>query len=345
MLTAAAGAVMALVTARLRGDYLAIITLGFSEVVRLVASNEIWLTNGTDGISGIPGPWRGQVDAGDLQPDLPGARRRGGGRGARRCCSACATRRTGACCAPIRDDDQVAAVAGKPVIAFKVEAFAVSAGVLGLAGALYGHYTSFIAPDGFVPLISIYIVLALTAGGTGNNYGAVLGAFARRLLHGVHALRDGRAAGPQARAGRGGARDPHRREPDRRAAASGPPALPARAHPRGGPRERGPGSIPSRTSPRSRRPSAHPGQPEATFRALDAALGAVLGHKLFTVLRYHEATRESERIYTNQPAAYPVGGRKPLSDTAWGAPGDRRAPCLHRTDGRRHPRASSSTTR
>ena len=52
---------MALTTARLRGDYLAIVTLGFSEVVRLVASNEIWLTNGTDGISGIPGPWRGRL--------------------------------------------------------------------------------------------------------------------------------------------------------------------------------------------------------------------------------------------------------------------------------------------
>src|SRR5437870_1637832 len=63
VLTAVAGAIMALITARLRGDYLAIITLGFSEVVRLVASNEIWLTNGTDGISGIPGPWRGQVTA------------------------------------------------------------------------------------------------------------------------------------------------------------------------------------------------------------------------------------------------------------------------------------------
>ena len=60
-LTAVAGTLVALVTARLRGDYLAIITLGFSEVIRLVASNEIWLTNGTDGISGIAGPARGQV--------------------------------------------------------------------------------------------------------------------------------------------------------------------------------------------------------------------------------------------------------------------------------------------
>jgi len=76
----------------------------------------------------------------------------------------------------IRDDEQVAEVAGKPVRAFKVEAFAVSAAVLGLAGGLYAHYTSFIAPDAFVPLVTIYVVLALTVGGTGNNWGAVLGA-------------------------------------------------------------------------------------------------------------------------------------------------------------------------
>src|SRR6185436_7562724 len=54
----AAGLGVVLATTRLREDYLAIVTLGFAEVVRLVASNEIWLTRGTDGISGIPGPWR-----------------------------------------------------------------------------------------------------------------------------------------------------------------------------------------------------------------------------------------------------------------------------------------------
>ena len=172
---AVAGWAMALTTARLRGDYLAIITLGFSEVVRLVASNEIWLTRGTDGISGIPGPWRGQ-----LTPErfnfvylalvvavlaivlamLELLRRSPYGRVLR----------------AIRDDEQVAEVAGKPVRAFKVEAFALSAAVLGLAGGLYAHYTSFIAPDAFVPLVTIYVVLALTVGGTGNNWGAVLGA-------------------------------------------------------------------------------------------------------------------------------------------------------------------------
>jgi len=172
---AAAGWAMALATARLRGDYLAIITLGFSEVVRLVASNEIWLTRGTDGISGIPGPWRGRltpeqfnlvylvlvvVALGIVFAMIERLRRSPYGRVLR----------------AIRDDEQVAEVAGKPVRAFKVEAFALSAAVLGLAGGLYAHYTSFIAPDAFVPLVTIYVVLALTVGGTGNNWGAVLGA-------------------------------------------------------------------------------------------------------------------------------------------------------------------------
>jgi transcriptional regulator with GAF, ATPase, and Fis domain len=60
-----------------------------------------------------------------------------------------------------------------------------------------------------------------------------------------------------------------------------------------------------------------PGQPQALFGALDAALGAVLGHRLFTLMRYHERTGESERIYTTHPREYPVGGRKPLNPTAW----------------------------
>lgn len=60
-----------------------------------------------------------------------------------------------------------------------------------------------------------------------------------------------------------------------------------------------------------------PGQPEAAFRALDAAMGATLGHRLFTCLLHHPGARESERRYTNQPGAYPVGGRKPVEPTPW----------------------------
>src|SRR5438094_4132374 len=174
-LTAVAGAVMALITARLRGDYLAIITLGFSEVVRLVASNEIWLTNGTDGISGIPGPWRGRV-APQTFNVIYLAIVVLAVLAVLTVCQRIRHSPYGRVLRAIRDDDQMAAVAGKRVIVFKVQAFAVSAAILGLAGALWGHYTSFIAPDVFTPLVTIYVVLALTAGGTGNNVGAVLGA-------------------------------------------------------------------------------------------------------------------------------------------------------------------------
>lgn len=59
------------------------------------------------------------------------------------------------------------------------------------------------------------------------------------------------------------------------------------------------------------------GQPQASFAALDRAMAATIGHKLLTVLLFHEASGESERFYTNQPAAYPVGGRKPLNETFW----------------------------
>src|SRR5262245_20171974 len=58
-------------------------------------------------------------------------------------------------------------------------------------------------------------------------------------------------------------------------------------------------------------------RPEDVFAAVDRAAAATLGHRLFTVLLYHPSSGESERFYTNQPRAYPVGGRKPLNQTFW----------------------------
>jgi hypothetical protein len=62
---------------------------------------------------------------------------------------------------------------------------------------------------------------------------------------------------------------------------------------------------------------AHSDQPGATFRAIEAALAAAPGHILFTILVHHPALRQSERFYTNKPEAYPIGGRKPVTDSAW----------------------------
>ncbi len=170
-----AGLVVTLSTTRLREDYLAIVTLGFAEVVRLIAANEIWLTRGTDGISGIPGPWRRALGS-DFNAVyflivlavllvvfvvMRRIDRSPYGRVLR----------------AIREDAQVAQVAGKPVLRFKTEAFMLSAAIAGLAGALYGHFMSYIAPDMFLPLITVYIFLAVASGGTGRPAGALVGAY------------------------------------------------------------------------------------------------------------------------------------------------------------------------
>ena len=177
LVTSVVGVGVALITVRLRGDYLAIVTLGFAETIRIVASNTIWLTNGTDGISGIPGPYRGS-----LSPEAFNLLYLGVVAMIVAVAYVLAERlRTspfGRVLRAIRDDEQVAEVAGKHVAMFKVKAFALGAAALGLAGALYGHYTSYIAPDIFVPLLTLYIKLALLTGGLGNNRGAVLGAVA-----------------------------------------------------------------------------------------------------------------------------------------------------------------------
>jgi hypothetical protein len=59
------------------------------------------------------------------------------------------------------------------------------------------------------------------------------------------------------------------------------------------------------------------GQPEVTFAALDRAMAAVLGHRLFTILQFAPDKGESERRYSSNETAYPVGGRKPLNPTFW----------------------------
>ena len=58
---------------------------------------------------------------------------------------------------------------------------------------------------------------------------------------------------------------------------------------------------------------AAPGQPTPLYQALDRGLGAAVGHKLLTLMIYDAPSRSVERVYSNQPAAYPVGGSKPYS--------------------------------
>ncbi len=172
-----AGIIVTFATLRLRDDYLAIVTLGFGEVIRLIALNERWLTNGADGLSGIDAPLKDRLGIAGftvfylvlttvlavlLLWGLRRLNRSPYGRALR----------------AVREDPELARFAGKNVVRFKFEAFTLSGAIAGLAGALYAHFQSYISPDLFAPLLTLNIFLAVTAGGVGNPLGALLGGYA-----------------------------------------------------------------------------------------------------------------------------------------------------------------------
>jgi ABC-type branched-subunit amino acid transport system permease subunit len=172
---AGASAVLALLSTRLEDDYLAIVTIGFGEVVRLVVLNETWLTGGALGIADIPRPFATLVPA-EAYPTvflliatatvaivfaaLEALVRSPFGRALR----------------AVRDDDVVAAALGKPVLLLRMKAFAIGGAVMGIAGALHAFYLTYIDPTQFTPTLTAYAFMAVIAGGRGSNIGLLLGA-------------------------------------------------------------------------------------------------------------------------------------------------------------------------
>jgi branched-chain amino acid transport system permease protein len=82
----------------------------------------------------------------------------------------------------VREDAEVAASLGMNVVFVKLTAFAIGSAVAGFAGGLYGHYITFVRPDTFNVLISIYAVMFVILGGTNNFWGAALGASIMTIL-------------------------------------------------------------------------------------------------------------------------------------------------------------------
>jgi branched-chain amino acid transport system permease protein len=177
-----------LVALRLRDDYFAIVTLGFSETIRLVIVNESWLTNGVRGITGVPALFQG---AGSSAPLVTV--------GVLLIVNAViivvlqriVKSPFGRALEAVRDDEIALTALGKSPSRFKIEVLILGSALAGLAGAFYGHYVTYIVPDQFVPLTTFYIWMAVIIGGAGRVSGAIFGTvLLMGLLEGSRFLRD-----------------------------------------------------------------------------------------------------------------------------------------------------------
>jgi branched-chain amino acid transport system permease protein len=167
-------------TLRLRGDYLAIVTLGFGEIVRVTANNLTTITGGPQGISNIPHPaielggfsleWRTFLDTkyywlllffvvvwivAITLLDRS---------------------RIGRAWVAIREDEVAAAAMGVPVVRMKLAAFAIGACTAGVGGVVFAEQINSITPGFFTIIQSVLILAMVVIGGMGSIAGAIVGA-------------------------------------------------------------------------------------------------------------------------------------------------------------------------
>lgn len=160
---------------KLRGDYFGIVTLGFGEIIRMVFQNEVWLTKGPMGLPGIPKPVLFTYQFGTLPQYLLLTF----GFAAITFLILRIILRSpfGRVLKAIREDEVAAETLGKNVFFFRIKSFVIGSLFAGLAGTLWGHYTTFISPGDFTLLETILVLLIVVLGGKGTQWGPVLGAF------------------------------------------------------------------------------------------------------------------------------------------------------------------------
>ncbi len=181
LLASLAGVILGAPTLRLRGDYLAIVTLGFGEIARIIAQNTESL-GAARGISGIPHPPSIDGIRFGLSP-LPYYYLT---LAAIVLTVAMILRlshsRVGRAWAAIREDEDVAEAMGVPTFKMKLWAFGIGASTGGLGGWLYASRVSFINPDNFPFFLSVILLCAVVLGGMGSIPGVIVGAFAVAFL-------------------------------------------------------------------------------------------------------------------------------------------------------------------
>ena len=169
---------------RLRGDYLAIVTLGFGEIVRILIRSDLLtpLTNGPKGVTNVGQPTLGGRIFSDINymhllmllvlVGLFVAKR-------------LKDSRTGRAWIAIREDQTVAQATGVDTYKYKILALLLGAAFAGLSGALFASRNQFTGPEDFTLMVSVNVLCIVIVGGMGSLPGVILGAF---VLKGVPEL-------------------------------------------------------------------------------------------------------------------------------------------------------------
>jgi len=177
------GILLSLPVLRLRGDYLAIITLAFGEIVRMVLQNSGPVTGGATGISLIPRPWFFGIRLPPRQAatyiyyivvvlvimTIFVVRR-------------IEDSRVGRALEAMREDEIACEAMGIDLVRNKLSTFALGAFWAGIAGVVLASQTTYINPDSFTLWESIMVLMAIVIGGTGSIPGAIGGALLLKLL-------------------------------------------------------------------------------------------------------------------------------------------------------------------
>jgi branched-chain amino acid transport system permease protein len=164
---ALAGLIVGIPSLRLRGDYLAIVTLGFAEIIRIVILN-IDVVGGATGFA-VPGYtnfiWVGAFAVLTIVTVYN-----------------IVHSDTGRALVSIREDELAAEAMGVNTTRYKVLAFVISSAFAGIAGVLFGHYTQFLSTNDFTFIRSFEIIIMIVLGGMGSITGSILGALVITIL-------------------------------------------------------------------------------------------------------------------------------------------------------------------
>lgn len=180
LMTALFGVILAVPALKVKGSYLALLTMGFGEVVRIVMVNWTPVTNGTAGILGIESPVILGFPFDTLKKyyflivvfAILGLIYQ----------KVIISTRTGRAFVAIREDNEAAELTGINVTNYKIKAFVLSAIYCGVAGCLYAMMIKYVSPDTFTNNVSSVILWTAIVGGFGTVAGPVLGGIVMQVL-------------------------------------------------------------------------------------------------------------------------------------------------------------------